>query len=156
MREQDNIDIITRLHALISAGQLEAAASLSSDPTRNHGRVVPRRMILAILGDIKATFPDISFVTEAIVASGSNVMVRCRFKGTHLGIGKLPINGGLMIGVEPTGRQIDVQHIHWYGLENGLVTDHWASRDDIGMMQQLGLLPETKFDFGKLVAPPSP
>jgi hypothetical protein len=45
---------------------------------------------------------------------------------------------------------MDVQHIHWYVLENGLLVEHWANRDDVGMMQQLGLLPETKFDFSRL------
>lgn len=155
MNEKDNIGIVTRQHQLISEGDIEAAAALFSDPTRNHGRVVPRGMVLAILGDIKTTFPDWTFPIEAIVASGPNVMVRCRFKGTHLGVGKLPVNGGLMIDVPPTGHQMDVQHIHWYAIENGLVTDHWASRDDIGMMQQLGLLPETKFDLRLLTAPPS-
>jgi predicted ester cyclase len=154
MSENDNIGIIKRQHELLSTGDIEAAAALFSDPTRNHGRPVPRRAILAILGDIKATFPDCTFPIEEITASGSNVMVRCRFRGTHLGVAKLPVNGGLMIDVAPTGRHMDVQHIHWYVLENGLVAEHWASRDDIAMMQQLGLLPETKFDFSRLATPP--
>jgi predicted ester cyclase len=154
MSEQDNINIVTQQHALISAGRIEDAAALFSDPTRNHGRVVPRRALLAILGDIKITFPDWTFPIEKIVASGPHVMVRCRFQGTHRGVGKLPVNGGLMIGVAATGRRMDVQHIHWYVVENGLIAEHWASRDDIGMMQQLGLLPETRFDFSRLVAPP--
>jgi hypothetical protein len=34
-----------------------------------------------------------------------------------------------------------VQHIHWYKLLDGKIVDHYATRDDIGMMQQLGLLP---------------
>ncbi len=154
MAEQQNIAIVTRQHELVSAGQIDAAAALFSDPTRNHGRVIPRRAVLAILHDIKTTFPDWTFPIEEIVASGPNVMVRCRFRGTHLGVGKLPVNGGLMIDVPPTGRYMDVQHIHWYVIENGLVAEHWASRDDVGMMQQLGLLPETKFDFSRLAAPP--
>jgi predicted ester cyclase len=150
MSENDNISIVKQKHELISAGHIEEAASLYSDPTRNHGKVRSRRAILAILSDIKTTFPDWTFPIEEIVASGPNVMVRCRFKGTHLGVGELPINGGLMIDVAPTGRQMDVQHIHWYVLENGLLVEHWANRDDVGMMQQLGLLPETKFDFSRL------
>ena len=80
MSEQDNVGIVTRQHALISAGHIEEAAALFSDPTRNHGRVVPRRAVLAILGDIKTTFPDWTFPIEEIVASGPNVTVRCRFR----------------------------------------------------------------------------
>ena len=152
--EADNISIIRREYELVFAGRIEDAAALFSDPTRNHGREVPRRAVLAILQDIKATFPDWSFTIEDIAASGSTVMVRCRFRGTHQGTGQLPVNGGLMVGVPPTHKQMDVQHIHWYVLKDGLVAEHWACRDDIAMMQQLGLLPETKFDFSKLTAPP--
>ncbi len=156
MSEQDNIALIRHQHALIEMGKIDEAAAQFSDPGRNHGRVVPRRVIQAILGDIKTTFPDWSMPIEEIVATGPNVIVRCRFKGTHLGVGKLPVNGGLMIDVAPTGRHMDVQHIHWYVVENGLIAEHWATRDDIGMMQQLGLLPPTNFDFSRLAAPPNP
>jgi predicted ester cyclase len=154
MSENDNIGVVTRQFELISAGDIAAAAAMFSDPTRNHGMPVPRRAIFAILTDLRTTFPDCSFPIEEIVASGPNLVVRCRFKGTHTGVGKLPVNGGLMIDVAPTGRHMDVQHIHWYVIENGLIAEHWASRDDIAMMQQLGLLPETKFDFSRLTAPP--
>jgi len=155
MGEEDNIAVVNRQYELISAGRIEDASALFSDPTRNHGRLVPRRMIFAILQDIKATFPDWTFSVEDVTASGSSVVVRCRFRGTHLGVAKLPVNGGLMIDVAPTGRHMDVQHIHWFVLENGLIAEHWASRDDVDMMQQLGLLPQTQFDFSKLAAPPS-
>jgi len=88
------------------------------------------------------------------VASGQTVVVRCHFRGTHGGTGQLPVNGSLMIGVPPTQRHMDVQHIHWYVLKDGLIAEQWASRDDIAMVQQLGLLPNTKFDFSTLTAPP--
>ena len=152
--EADNISIVRRQYDLVSAGRIEDAAALFSDPTRNHGREVPRRAVLAILQDIKTTFPDWSFTIQDIVAQGHTVAVRCRFRGTHEGTGQLPVNGGLMIGVPPTHKQMDVQHIHWFVVKEGLIAEHWASRDDIAMMQQLGLLPETKFDFSKLAAPP--
>ena len=80
-------------------------------------------------------------------------MIRCRFKGAHHGVGRLPVNGGLMIGVPTTGRTMNVQHIHGYVMRNGLLAEHWASCDDIGMMQQLGLLHQTKFDPASLAAP---
>ena len=152
--EEENVRIVRHQHDLLAAGRLDDAAAQFSDPTRNHGRTVPRRVIRAIFGDIKTTFPDWSLPIEEITASEANVVVRSRFRGTHQGVGRLPVNGGLMIGVAPTGRKMDVQHIHWYVLDNGLIVEHWANRDDLGMMQQLGLLPPSDFDFSKLVAPP--
>ena len=29
---------------------------------------------------------------------------------------------------------------HWFRVEEGKLTEHWAVRDDLGMMQQLGAL----------------
>jgi predicted ester cyclase len=48
------------------------------------------------------------------------------------------------VGVPPTGKAFKVQHIHWYTLKDGLIIEHRANRDDIGMMQELGLLPAVK------------
>lgn len=115
---------------------------------------MPRRLIRAIFGNIKTTFPDWTMPIEEVAASGANIVVRCRFRGTHRGVGRLPVDGGLMIGAPATGRTMDVQHIHWYSFENGLIVQHWANRENIGMMRQLRLLPTTDFNFGKLAAPP--
>ena len=76
-----------------------------------------------------------------MVAEGEDVVVRCKVSGIHLGTGRLAVNGGLLVGVPPTGRRFEVQHIHWYKVRDGKIVDHRANRDDIGLMQQLGLLP---------------
>jgi predicted ester cyclase len=73
---------------------------------------------------------------------GDSVVVRCRVSGTHRGVGARAINGGFLKGVQPTGKRFEVQHIHWYKVRDGKITDHAASRDDLGMTQQLGLLPK--------------
>jgi hypothetical protein len=36
-----------------------------------------------------------------------------------------------------------VQHTHWYKLRDGQIIEHTATRNDVGMMRQLGLLPPT-------------
>ncbi|MBX9813950.1 MAG: hypothetical protein A4S12_00940 [Proteobacteria bacterium SG_bin5] len=154
--ESRNAAIIRRQHDLLSAGEVDAAVAQWADPAENHGRPVPRQVIGAILRDILRTFPDLSFPIEELVASGPNVIARCRFRGTHRGVGELPINGGLMIGVAPTERFMDVQHLHWYRLADGLIVAHRANRDDVAMMQQLGLLPPIDFDYRKLGAAPPP
>ncbi|HXW91261.1 MAG TPA: ester cyclase [Terriglobales bacterium] len=52
-----------------------------------------------------------------------------------------PVDGGMLVGVQPTGRTFEVQHIHMYRVLDGKIAEHFANRDDIGMMRQLGLLP---------------
>jgi predicted ester cyclase len=84
--------------------------------------------------------PIFTFAAEEIVAVDENVIVRGEYSGTHLGIAQLPIDGGLLVGVPPTGKKFAVQHIHWFKLKEGLITEHRATRDDLGMMVQLGLI----------------
>jgi predicted ester cyclase len=52
-----------------------------------------------------------------------------------------PVDGGMLVGVQPTGRTFEVQHLHMYRMLDGKIAEHFANRDDVGMMRQLGLLP---------------
>ena len=72
-----------------------------------------------------------------MVAEGESVVVRCRVSGTHLGVATKRVNGGFLVGVEPTRKRFEVQHIHWYKVRGGRITDHFTNRDDLGMTQQL-------------------
>ncbi|MGE0682475.1 MAG: ester cyclase [Candidatus Binatia bacterium] len=132
---------VVRQHDAFNQGDTDAAAAFFAEHTRNHGRPVGREMVRAVLKDIQATFPDVQLRILQCVVEGEWVTVRCTFSGTHQGMGRLPVNGGLLVGVQPTGRFFEVQHIHMYQIQNGQIVEHFANRDDIGMMQQLGLLP---------------
>jgi predicted ester cyclase len=93
------------------------------------------------LKDIFRTFPDWKLEIVEMVAEGDSVVVCCRVSGTHRGVAARAVNGGFLVGVQPTGKHFEVQHIHWYKVRDGMITDHSTSRDDLGMTQQLGLLP---------------
>ena len=56
----------------------------------------------------------------------------------------------LLVGVPPTHRHFKADAIHWFKLKDGKIADHYATRDDLSMMQQLGLLPPPiAFDWRK-------
>jgi len=143
--EQDqvarNTAVIRDEHDKLSGGDWQAAAEDYAEDTRNFGRPVGRAGVRRVLEDIHRTFPDMRLEIIDLLAVGDTVIVRCKFSGTHEGVGQLPVNGGLLVGVAPTHKHFEVQHIHWYKLRDGKIVDHYATRDDIGMMQQLGLLP---------------
>jgi predicted ester cyclase len=110
------------------------------------GRVATRLAYeqIAVLTDIYVTFPDWRMEIEDVAAIGDDIIVRMIVTGTHKGVGKIPVNGGLLVGVAPTGKSFKVQHIHWYTLKDGLIVEHRACLDDVGMRQELGLLPAVK------------
>jgi predicted ester cyclase len=138
-----NEEIIISNFEKLNRGEIIDSVEDFAEDTLNHGIKVGREGIKMVLEDIYQTFPDWSFDIEEIAASEDSVVVRTMVRGTHLGIGKIPVNGGLLVGVEPTGKQFEAQHIHWYKMRDGKIVEHYANRDDIGMMQQLGLLPMT-------------
>ena len=139
-RQEQNIRTIEAYHEAFNRGDLAAAAAAFSDPTTNHGRSVPRARIRLVLEDIHTRFPDAKLQIDKIVAVDDQVIVRNTYSGTHLGVGKIPVDGGLLVGVPPTGKRFSVQVIHWFTMEDDLIVDHRANRDDVGMMVQLGLI----------------
>lgn len=136
-----NKAIIVQHHDRLNRGDVEAALDQYAEDAKNHGRPVGRDGLRRVLADIFTTFPDWRMEIVETIAADDSVVVRCTVTGTHKGIGKLPVNGAMLIGVNPTGKRFEVQHIHWYKLKDGKIVDHRANRDDIGMLRQLGLLP---------------
>jgi predicted ester cyclase len=139
--EERNRKIIRRQIELWESGDLDAIAAFFAEDCFNHGEPAGRAVIREVIDDIWTTFPDWRARVTAIAAEGDDVVVLLEVSGTHLGVGRLPVNGGLLVGVSPTGLAFTAQHIHWYRLRGDEIIDHHATRDDLGMMQQLGLLP---------------
>ena len=67
-----------------------------------------------------------------MVAEGDLVAYRATLSGTHR---------GELLGMPPTGRAFRVQHMHMLRMRDGRACEHWAVRDDLGMLQQLGIIP---------------
>jgi len=145
-----NREIVRRHIELMNRGDWKQAAELFAPDVRHHlgnwqqgseGIVQGKKTLIDNLEDIFRTFPDWKMEIVDMVAEGESVVVRCKVSGTHEGVGAKRINGGFLAGVEPTHKRFVVQHMHWYKLREGRIVDHYASRDDLGMTQQLGLLP---------------
>jgi predicted ester cyclase len=79
-----------------------------------------------------AQFPDIRMTVESLVADGDTVAALILSEGTNLG----KLNGV----VPPTGRKFSSYQSHWYRVEDGKLVEHWATRDDLTAMLQLGVL----------------
>jgi steroid delta-isomerase-like uncharacterized protein len=147
-----NREVIKHFYTLVNDGQWREAALLFAPDVRHHlgnwhalgdqeAVMNGRDVLTGNLEDLQLTFPDRRMEIVAMVAEDDTVVVRVRWSGTHRGVSQRRLMGGLLTGVPPTGKSFVVQHMHWYVLKDGLIVDHWANRDDLGMLQQLGLLP---------------
>jgi len=84
--------------------------------------------------DYRRAFPDLRVTLEDLIAEGDKVVARLRFRGTHR---------GELDGIAPTGRRVDCSGIVVSRMEGGKIAEDWANFDDLGMMRQLGVLPES-------------
>jgi predicted ester cyclase len=82
---------------------------------------------------LRTVFPDLHFTIEELVAEGDIVAGRLTMSGTH---------EGPLMGMPPTGRAVRQDHMHFVRYRDGKAVEHWGVRDDLGMMQQMGLVPE--------------
>ena len=138
---ETNRRIAEEFYEAFNRGDLDTAASYFAEDCQNHGRNVGRAGVRTVLEEIKTNFPDAKLTTLKSVAEDEWVVVRCTYSGTHRGSSHFPVDGGMLVGVQPTGRSFEVQHMHMYRVLDGKIAEHFANRDDIGMMRQLGLLP---------------
>ncbi len=139
-RSAQNAAIVRAHHDLMNKADWKTALNDFSEDTKNFGRPVGRDHVAMILQDVWTTFPDFRLEILDLVAKDDWVVVRCRESGTHLGVGKLPVNGGLLVDVPPTHKHFEVDATHWWKLRDGKIVDHYGVRDDLGMMEQLGLI----------------
>jgi ketosteroid isomerase-like protein len=77
-------------------------------------------------------YPDVRMNVEALVAEGDMVVARVLSYGTNLG----KLNGVM----PPTGRHFVARQSHWFRVEDGRLAEHWATRDDLTTMIQLGVI----------------
>ena len=80
---------------------------------------------------VRSAFPDLEVTTEDLIAEGDKVVTRYTLRGTH---------EGELMGIEPTGKTVEVQGISFGKLKDGMIVEGWSIIDSMGMMQQLGVV----------------
>ena len=78
-------------------------------------------------------FPDIRFTIDDMIAEGETVMARWSCRATHKGD---------LSGIAPTGKQININGVSIARFTNGKMAEGWVNWDALGLMQQLGVVPE--------------
>lgn len=82
---------------------------------------------------LHSAFPDLHVNVEDMIAEEDKVAARVSVSGTHQ---------GELMGIDPTGNRVTITGIDLVRVTDGKIVEHWANFDDLGMMQQLGVIPE--------------
>jgi steroid delta-isomerase-like uncharacterized protein len=76
---------------------------------------------------------DLRVTVEELLAEGETVVARWSCRGTHK---------GELNGIAPTGKQISFTGISIARFVGGKMVEGWVNWDALGLMQQLGAVPE--------------
>jgi predicted ester cyclase len=74
-----------------------------------------------------------------VIGEGDLVVVRLTMHGRHVA-STMP----LFAGLPPTGEAIAWEFIHIWRVVDDLIVEHWACRDDVGLLAQVGGWPPSR------------
>ncbi len=81
----------------------------------------------------RSAFPDTHITVEDQIAEGDEVVTRWTGRGTHQ---------GELFGVPPSGNRVEVSGITISRFEGGKFVEDWTNSDFLGLMRQIGAIPE--------------
>lgn len=135
MSTETNKAIVRRyLEEVANKGRIDLLEEFLAGEFDSHTNLPPGPEGVKMFFEVSiAAFPDQQTTIEDVVGEGDKVVVRATFKATHL---------GELFGIPPTGRSVSMPWISIYRLANGKIVEHWYQEDKMGLMQQLGVIPE--------------
>ncbi|HEV8340275.1 MAG TPA: ester cyclase [bacterium] len=137
--EKENKAIGRRVIDAINTGNLTAIDEVFSpsyvDRTPFPGATADQDGLKKSLTQLRVAFPDFRYTVEDEFATADKLVHRLSAKGTQK---------GEFQGVPATGKTATWSEIHITRIVNGKVAEHWGIVDQLGMMQQLGLIPEPR------------
>ena len=118
-------------------GKLEVLDEIIAPDYINHSSSIPDPVpgpigLKPIVAAMRLAFPDLHYEVHDLVVGEGKVAVRCTMTGTHQ---------GEFFGIPPTGQSVRVTQLQIEYIRNGQIVEHWRQTDELGIMQQLGLLP---------------
>jgi predicted ester cyclase len=109
------------------------AADMVNHAAGPQGREGWKQILATIAVDLG---PDITIEHHHLIGEGEFVAHHMTVSGRHRA-STMP----LLAGIEATGVDVSWTYIHIWRIVDGMVVEHWACRDDVGLLRQLGAWP---------------
>lgn len=151
-----NKELVRLFHAAMNGGSLDEALDFWSPTAINHasgrsGQQIPggREGLRRVFQGLRAAFPDRLWQVDDLIAEGDRVACLITVSGTFAGLADPPPGvPSDWVGIEGTefargsdsGKTYSVKHIHVFRISAGKISEHWAARDDLSLLLQLGAI----------------
>ena len=139
MPQEESETVVRRfLEEIFSGGNLELVDELFAPDYALHDPSVPGEVrgpegMRQYVSMYRAAYPDTDFTIEDQISEGGEVATRWVAQGTH---------EGELMGIPPTGERVTITGIEVDRVSGGKIEETWVSYDALGMMQQLGVVPQ--------------
>lgn len=125
------------LEEVYSQGKLDIVDELVASDFVGHGTAADggdqgRDAYKQFVVEMRSAFPDLQITVEDQIAEGDKVVTRWRARGTHTGVFQ---------GIPPTGKSGEISGTIIDRIAGGKVVECWSNTDDLGLLQQLGVMP---------------
>jgi steroid delta-isomerase-like uncharacterized protein len=139
--ERNKVTVKKLLDEVINTGRVDLCDRyLAADRVDHQDYGMPAGManghdgFRRVLGGFCAAFPDLRLSIDFMVADDEKLVVYITTEGTHR---------GEFMGAPATGKRFKVNGVDIFSFnQQGLVSVHWGAFDALGVMRQLGLLPQ--------------
>jgi steroid delta-isomerase-like uncharacterized protein len=135
---EDNKAVSRRFFECFASGELDGLDEIVAADAVNHDPYDPHSQeglegAKKTISMYREAFPDLRFEIGDQIAEGDRVVTRWTGTGT--------MKGELM-GLEPNGKESTVTGIAIDRIENGKIVESWGNWDTLGLMQNIGAIPE--------------
>lgn len=136
MSVEENKSLVRRAFDGLNGHKLDNLDTFVHGDIMNHTAVPAKQRGIenfkAVMNWLLTTVPDQHWSIEDMISEEDKVVCRITWSGTHQ---------GEFMGIAPTGKRFSVEHIHIFRITDGKLSEHWAVRDDLNMIRQLGFVP---------------
>ena len=136
MTTEQNKAAVHRFHDAFNAGDLDGAMAVFAVDAVVHTSSAPDPLTMEGFKQLGAVilsaFPGGTGLIEDIIVEGNKVVSRLTFRGTHTGD---------LMGIPPTGKTVTISEMIIDQFADGKIVESWHLVDQMGMMQQLGVIP---------------
>lgn len=89
--------------------------------------------VKAYFTELFTALPDMEFTIDRVLSKKNDVLVQWRASGTF--------SGGPLMGIEPTGKRIELRGLDWLEVKGELITRNTAFADGAALARGMGMLP---------------
>lgn len=135
MSKEANLAALGKFAEAINTGNFDLFKEVVSAENVDHdpapGQVAGPEGYRMFFSRMRTAFPDFNAALETMVADDDTIAFAYVITGTH---------NGLLMGIPSTGKKIRVRGVQISKFKDGKMVERWGSSDELGMLQQLGLM----------------